>query len=197
MAEHVRAGERAAPCEPEWRMTAITEDLHLAFLAPLGKSLISHSDLANKPLLVDLALPRPPRLRLYLYSLVGGVGTVRDTEYKAVLRLPRQPVDEYGSFDHSGERIALVAGYRTDLDVFVFWDASLHGRFKNGGNIQVMAQTVHDAAAGGMARQTRRLSQGRTEEVIACRSPRLLDALDRRVATTGGGDAGLWATSQS
>jgi hypothetical protein len=198
LAERLRAVAYTRRAQPEWRMSTITEELHLAFVSPLRTFLIGHSEISNKPLLVDLALPKPPRLRLYIYSLVGGVGTVRDTEYKAVLRLPRQPIGEYASFDHSGDRVTLVAGYRADLDVFVFWDASLHSRFKNGGNIQVMAQTVHDAAAYGTARQARRLSRGRVvEEVIACRSPSLPEALDRRVATTGGGEAGSWAILQN
>lgn len=68
-------------------MSAITEGLHSAFLRPLGSAVLRHSGLRTKPLCVDLALPHPPRLRVYMYSLVGGVGTVRPNEYKAVLRV--------------------------------------------------------------------------------------------------------------
>lgn len=104
-------------------MTAITEKLHRAFLRPLGDAVLRHSPAGDKPLSVDLALPNPPRLRVYMYTLVGGVGTVRPNEYKAVLRVPGQAVGAYDSFDHSDGRLALVVGYRADLDVFVFWDA--------------------------------------------------------------------------
>ena len=54
-----------------------------------------------------------------------------------MLRVPGQVVGEYGAFDHSGGRIAVLAAYRNDLDVFVLWDASIHERFKHGGNMQV------------------------------------------------------------
>jgi hypothetical protein len=167
-------------------MTAVTENLHRAFLRPLRQAVLSHSDLREKPLCVDLALPHPPRLRVYMYSLVGGVGTVRPNEYKAVLRVPGQAVGAYGSFDHSDGRFVVVAGYREDLDVFIFWDASLHARFKNGGNIQVRDVTVHTAAATGRAEQRRRLPSGIIELVIACQSSTLVWALDERVASTGG-----------
>jgi len=176
-------------------MSAITTDLHMAFLRPLGSAVLRHSGTGDKPLSVDLALPNPPRLRVYMYTLVGGVGTVRPNEYKAVLRVPGQPVGAYDSFDHSDDRLALLIGYRADLDVFVLWDASLHPRFKNGGNIQVRDTTVHAAASSGRAEQRRPLSSGITEIVIACQSWTLAAAIDDRVAWTGGVREAKWATS--
>jgi len=178
-------------------MTAITEALHWAFLRPLGDAVLAHSPVGEKPLSVDLALPNPPRLRVYMYTLVGGVGTVRPNEYKAVLRVPGQAVGAYASFDHSGARLALVIGYRADLDVFVLWDASLHPRFKHGGNIQVRDTTVHAAAAIGRAEQLRPLSSKVVEVVMACQSWNLVQAIDDRVAWTGGVKAGEWASSQN
>lgn len=178
-------------------MTAITDNLHLAFLQPLGDAVMSHSDVHTKPLCVDLALPNPPKLRVYMYSLVDAVGTTRAREYKAVLRLPRQRVGHYASFDHSSGRVALVVGYCSELDVFVFWDSSLHPRFKNGGNIQVRDATVHTAAAIGRAEQVRTLAGGVNEVVIACQSWNLAKAIDDRVAWTGGVTEGEWAPSQS
>ncbi|WP_369077149.1 hypothetical protein [Symbioplanes lichenis] len=168
-------------------MPNITKRLHAAFLEPLEDAVEWHSDIGVKPLSVDLALPNPPRLRVYMYSLVSG-GTVRPNEYKGVLRVPGQKVGDYGSFDHSGGRLALLVAYREDLDVFVLWDASLHPRFKNGGNVQVRDYTVHEAAALGRARQSRPLVSGVVEAVIACQSCNLLEALRDRVAWTGGFD---------
>jgi hypothetical protein len=179
-------------------MNAITEGLHAAFLTPLGDVVTGHSRPGEKPLCVDLALPHPPRLRVYLYTLVASSGTVRSNEYKAVLRVPRQGVGTYASFDHSDGRLALLVGYRPDLDVFVLWDASLHPRFTNGTNIQVRDSTVHAAAAEGRAEQHRPLSSGTTEVVIACQSWNLAQALDDRVAWTGGIEGGKrWASSQN
>ena len=57
-----------------------------------------------------------------------------------------------------------------DLDVFVLWDASVHERFKHGGNMQVKDTLVAQAAATGRAEQRRRLRSGITEIVFACRS---------------------------
>ena len=122
-------------------MNAITSSLHRAFLDALDGYVLAHGDLSTKPLDLDLALPLPQRLRLYLYSLVVG-GKSRPGEFKAVLRVPRQVVGEYGTFHHSGDRLAVLAAYRNDLDVFVLWDASTHECFKHGGNIQVKDTVV-------------------------------------------------------
>jgi hypothetical protein len=170
-------------------VSAVTERLHRAFLDALEGHVVAHSDIEAKPLDVDLVLPLPPRLRLYLYSLVVG-GKTRPGEFKAVLRVPGQIVGEYGTFDHSGDRLALLAGYREDLDVFVLWDASLHERFKHGGNMQVRDTVVAHAAAIGWAEQRRPLRSGITEVVVACRSGSLPRALSERVAWTGGVVAG-------
>lgn len=177
-------------------MSALTADLHRAFLAPLRDRLVGHSQTDSKPLCVDLALPSPPRLRVYMYTLVGGVGTRRPNEFKAVLRVPGQAVGTYGSFDYSDDRLALVVGYRPELDVFVLWDASLHHRFKNGGNIQVKDKTVFAAAATGRAEQARKLKDIR-EVVIACQSWTLAEALEDRVAWTSGVPEAKWATFPS
>lgn len=170
-------------------MSLRTPDLHRAFLMPFHDAASAKSSLRDKPLLVDLVGPHPPRLRVYMYNLVGGVGTKRDREYKAVLRLRGQKPRTYGSFDHSDGRVALLVAYRDDLDVFVLWDASLHPRFMNGGNIQVRTDTVMRAATEGFAQQRRRLVvTGATEIVVACQSWNLPAALDRRVELTGGID---------
>ena len=166
-------------------MSAITACLHRAFLDALNGHVLAHGDLNTKPLELDLALPLPQHLRLYLYSLVVG-GKSRPGEFKAVLRVPGQIVGEYGTFDHSGGRLAVLGAYRDDLDVFVLWDASIHERFKHGGNMQVKYTVVAHAAATGWAEQRRPLRSGITEIVFACRSSFLPRALTNRVTWTGG-----------
>ena len=166
-------------------MSTVTVRLHRAFLNALDGHVVLHGELISKPLNLDLALPLPRHLRLYLYSLVVG-GNRRPGEFKAVLRVPGQVVGEYGTFDHSGDRLAVLAAYRNDLDVFVLWDASLHERFKNGGNMQVKDTVVAQAAATGWAEQRRPLRSGSTEIVFACRSSTLPRAIADRVAWTGG-----------
>jgi hypothetical protein len=176
-------------------MARVTKELHQRFLEPFRGRVTSHGDLDSKPLEIDLALPYPPRLRLYMYSLVDGTGSKRRDEYKAVLRLRGQETGTYESFDHSSGRLALLVGYRADLDVFVLWDASLHPRFKNGGNIQIRAATVHTAAATGRAEQMRTLTTGLSEVVIACQSWNLVEAVHDRVAWTGGTSNEEWTRS--
>lgn len=166
-------------------MSAITVRLHRAFLDALHGHVLAHGGLNTKPLELDLALPLPQHLRLYLYSLVVG-GKSRPSEFKAVLRVPGQIVGEYGTFDHSGGRLAVLAAYRDDLDVFVLWDASIHERFKHGGNMQVKYAVVAQAAATGWAEQRRPLRSGITEIVFACRSSSLPLAIANRVTWTGG-----------
>lgn len=170
--------------------------IHAAILKALGNAVANHSDPRKKPLCIDLVLPAPPRIRMYAYSLVAAAGTTRSREYKAVLRVPHQRPDEYASFDHSDGRFTVVLGYRPDLDVFVLWDASLHPRFKAGGNIQVRDTTVLTAAAAGFAEQQRVLTSGITEIVLACTSSNLLATLDARVQWTGGVTEAEWALSQ-
>lgn len=175
-----------APPRPVPRGTSITRALHLAFVAPLAGSVTACSDMATKPLLLDLAFPNSARLRVYLYSLVHGAGERQRREYKVVLRTPGQPLDQYGAFDHSDGRFTIVAGYDAALDVFVLWDAVLHPRFKNGGNLQVRDDAVRTAAAVGVAEQIRNLSSGQRELVLACQSSTLSRAIGARIASTGG-----------
>lgn len=166
-------------------VSAITVRLHRAFLDALDTHVLAHGDLDREPLDLDLALPPPQHLRLYLYSLVVE-GKSRPSEFKVVLRVPGQVVGEYGTFDHSGNRLAVLAAYRDDLDVFVLWDASIHERFKNGGNMQIKDTVVAQAAATGWAEQRRPLRSGITEIVFACRSSSLPRAIADRVTWTSG-----------
>lgn len=170
--------------------TLVTVGLNEAFLAPLGASVVSSSALSDKPLLVDLGYPHPPRLRVYMYTLVNGPGERSRREYKIVLRTRGHPIGEYGSFDHSDGRFTLLSGYDHDLDIFVLWDAVLHPRFKNGGNLQVRDEVVRKAAALGVAEQIRQLGSGQRELVLACHSSSLPRALSARIAATGGLEEG-------
>jgi hypothetical protein len=167
-------------------MTARTRRLHQAILKALDRRVERHSDLNLKPMLIDLTASEPLRLRLYVYSLVGGAGERARREYKVVLRVPAQNIGEYGGFEHSPDRFTTVIGYDVDLDVFVLWDASLHPRFKNGGNLQVRDGTVRVAAAAGASQAIRRLSGGAQEVVFACQTPRFMDGLRARIMSTGG-----------
>ncbi|WP_352823993.1 hypothetical protein [Mesorhizobium sp. M0410] len=171
-------------------MTARAVHLHRALLKALGGRVHWTSPTNEKPLILDLREPESLRLRVYMYSLVGGAGERARREYKIVLRVRDQAVGQYGSFDHSDGRFTTVVGYDADLDVFVFWDASLHPRFKNGGNLQVRDQVVRKAAVYGTAEQVRYLTNGAKEAVLVCQSPDLWRTLETRITTTGGIEEG-------
>lgn len=158
-----------------------TPDLHGVFVDTLKPAVEWHSDLAKKPLDVDLRLPLPPRLRVYMYNLVNSDGRKRRDEHKAVLRVPGQRQGEYGSFEYPEDRIVLLCGYQANLGVFVLWDAALHPRFMWGGNIQVKSDTVFDALTGGIVTQARKLTSGSTEIVLASTADDLPTCLNHRL----------------
>lgn len=171
-------------------MSRRTRQLHEAFLRALGDRVKSHSESSLKPLLIDLDSPVALSLRVYMYTLVGGAGERARREYKVVLRVNNHPVGTYGSFDYSGGRFTTVIGYDVELDVFVLWDAVLHPRFKNGGNLQVRNEVVRRAAASGTAEQIRSLTSGAREVVLACQTADLARALEARIMATGGLEIG-------
>jgi hypothetical protein len=86
-----------------------TERLRRAFLDALNGRDIAYGDIATKCWMSNW----PYRRRVWVSTCTFLVlwGKSRAREFKAVLRLPGQVVGEYGAFDHSGERLALLAGY--------------------------------------------------------------------------------------
>ena len=158
-----------------------TQELHQIFLNSLASVVLWHSDIHRKPLDINLKLPHPPRIRGYLYNLVKSSGIRRRNEYKIVLRVPRQIQGEYGSFEYPVDRLVILCGYREDLNIFVFWDAYLHQRFKWGGNIQIKSRTVFEALLGEIVIQSRNLTSGHTELVLATPACRVLDCLQQRL----------------
>jgi hypothetical protein len=102
--------------------------------------------------------------------------------------MPGQKRTERGSFDDSGDRIVLLAGYAAEEDVFVFWDAGLYPDFAWSRNVQVKAETLVEASTGKIAVQTRHLrpSSGDAvaEQLVAAPPSRLSEALQKRAQLT-------------
>lgn len=160
---------------------------HRPALQALGDAVAWHSDPEQLPLEIDLAEPHPPRLRLYVFSLIGGHGTKRPHEYKVKVRLPGTKPGDYAPFDYSGRRIPVVLGYSKADDVWVLWDATMRDQIKHAGNLQVHVDTVQAAVIDGWSVQARTPNEdGRSEVMIACRSERLIEALNRRLDWLGG-----------
>lgn len=163
-------------------------ELHRRFIRALGAGVRSHTDLEHKPLEADLTTPLPSRVRLYIFNATRPPGGRPVGEHKVQLIVPGQKRGQRASFDQTGGRIVLLAGYAAEEDVFVLWDAGLYTDFAWSRNVQVKATTIIEATAGKIAEQERRLrpadGDAVTETLLACPPGRLAEALVRRVEIT-------------
>ena len=155
-------------------------ELHQTFLDALADFVISHTDVEEKPLEVDLKTPLPPKLRVYMYNATYPPGGRTMGEHKIQLIVPGQERGARGNFDSSGGRISLLVGYRPDLRIFMLWDADLYVDFAYSRNVQVMPETVYEAFAQGFGRQKRRLWNHSTELVITSDARHLAHAILER-----------------
>ena len=160
------------------------EYLHRAFLDALKSGVVSHSDIEAKPLDVDLKSPLPPKLRVYMYNATYPPGGRTMGEHKIQLIVPGQERGTRGNFDISGGRIPLLVGYRSDLRIFLLWDAELYVDFAYSRNVQVMPETVYEAFARGIGRQKRNLWNQLAEIVITADARHLGQALLERQQET-------------
>jgi len=160
------------------------ENLHRRFVSALKNEVIWHSDLDTKPLEMDLKPPLPHRIRLYLFNATHPPGGRTLGEHKIQLIVPGQRRGERASFDETGGRIVILAGYQPDVDVFILWDAGLYPEFSYSRNVQVKAETVYAAIAGKIGRQQRRIRQQGIEIVLTARPNRMKEALMLRMELT-------------
>ena len=105
-------------------------------------------------------------------------------EHKIQLIVPGQERGTRGNFDISGGRIPLLVGYRSDLRIFMLWDAELYVDFAYSRNVQVMPETVYEAFARGIGRQKRNLWNQLAEIVITADARHLGQALLERQQET-------------
>jgi hypothetical protein len=159
-------------------------ELHKAFVSSMGDHVREASDLAGKPLELELLPPLPRRVRLYLFNLTHPPGGRTMGEHKIQLMVPGQPRGSHASFDHSSGAIVILAGHDAGLDVYVLWDAGLYPKFAFSRNIQVKAQTVYSAFAGNIAFQERRVRGQGVETVVAAPANRLPEAIGLRLKLT-------------
>jgi hypothetical protein len=160
------------------------ENLHRTFLGALNSAVVSHSDVAAKPLEVDLKSPLPPKLRVYIYNATYPPGGRTMGEHKIQLIVPGQERGARGNFDSTGGRIPLLMGYRPDLRIFMLWDAELYVNFSYSRNVQVMPETVYEAFARGIGRQKRNLWTEQVELVITTDARHLAEAILERQQET-------------
>lgn len=160
------------------------KQMHEVFLGALGGSVISHSNVAKKPLEADLKTPLPHRIRLYLFKATYPPGGRTLGEHKIQLMVPGQQRGQRASFDYSEGRIVVLSGYRADIEVFVLWDADLYTDFSFSRNVQVKAETVYKALAGEIGRQERHIRGKGVETVLTARAELLREALLLRMTLT-------------
>ncbi len=156
-------------------------DLHAVFLQAISSRVISHSDLAKKPLEIDLRSPLPHRVRLYMFNATHPPGGRTLGEHKVQLCVPGQRREEEASFDSADGRIILLCGYVPDTQVFVLWDSAFYPRFVFSRNIQVKPQTVYQALAGQIGQQLRRVRSQGTEVVLTANARLLPEAVELRM----------------
>lgn len=158
--------------------------LHSKFILALEDRVVWYSDVDCKPLDMDLLPPLPLHIRVYLFNATHPPGGRTLGEHKIQLMVPGQKRGEKGSFDESGGRIIVLAGYQPDVDVFILWDAGLYPEFSYSRNVQVKAETVYDAIAGKIGVQQRRIRSRGVEKVLTARPDRLKEALVLRMEYT-------------
>lgn len=137
--------------------------------------------LRHKPLDLLCRDPLPPRLRAYLFNCTDHPSERNAGDYRIQLRVPGQKRGQRGQFAHVAGVLLLVAGFVSEFDVFVLWDAHAHQNFPNSKGVQVASGTVHRAAIHGLAEQPREVrSAGYREQVIVARADRLVEGVRRR-----------------
>lgn len=141
------------------------ESLHRRFLDALGDAVVSHSEIEKKPLEVDLKCLLPPKLRVYIYNATFPPGGRTMGEHKIQLIVPGQGRGDCGNFDSSNGRVPFLVGYRSDLRIFILWDADLYVDFSYSRNVQVKPETVYEAFAQGIGREKRKLKGNLKERV--------------------------------
>ncbi len=165
-----------------------TKALHQKIIGDLGHHVIRVSSPAERPLMVDLTLPLPPKIILYLFNCTHPPGGRSMGEHKIQVMLPGQTRGSRANFDDSEDRMVILAGYQTELDVYIFWDAGLYRDIPFSRNIQVSPETIYAAYAGQIVEQTRYLRYAGigsvAEIIVAAHSRNLLKALERRQALT-------------
>lgn len=163
-----------------------TRDLNELFISSLADAINSHSDIAKKPLVLDLCKPYPRiiRLRVYLFNCTNPPGGRSPDEYKSQIIVPGQARGCRGQLDFSGDCIVILSAYASmggtnEGGIFVLWDAMKHESFAYSANIQIKADVLYDALVHHVSEAMR----DNSEIVYAARPKYLLEAVCRRIET--------------
>ncbi len=153
------------------------QDLNGIFLEGLGSHVAFHSDVSERPMLVDL-VPRRLRLRVYIWNCTNPPGGRALDEYKFQIILPGHLPRERAQLDYSDGRTPILGALLHDGDdeVFAFWDADKHEDFAYSANMQVKADTIISALCSKVAEGTR----NNNERSVCARPEYVYEAILRR-----------------
>ncbi|MDY6300200.1 MAG: hypothetical protein SPL46_09475 [Selenomonadaceae bacterium] len=154
------------------------EELHSRFIDALGDHVECHSDLTEKPFLVDLK-PRKLKLRVYLWNCTNPPGGRPLDEYKIQVILPAHKTDKFAHLDYSEGRTPIIGGIARDGEdiVFVLWDADKHDDIPFSMNLQVKADVIIRSLCEEVTEAIRK-----NDERIVCARPQFLyDAIIKRM----------------
>lgn len=161
-------------------MRLTTVQLHEVFLKSLSGLTLEVSPVKKRPLEVKAKAPLPSFLRVYLYNLTSPPGGRGSDEHKIQIIVPGQARGQYGSFDTSRSASIILAGYDSELEVFVLWDSNVYQKFGYSRNVQVKTGTLMRALSEGLATQRRRVSDGAPELVVAVAKSELGRGIEHR-----------------
>src|SRR5574344_250863 len=156
------------------------EDIHEIFINALGSYVKSHSNVGERPLIIDLLEPLPITIVVYLFQATNPPGGRTFHEYKINLNVPDQIRGKKGNFDES-KGIVILASYISDLDIFVLYDAYKHKQFAYNANVQCKDKLIYEACQKNIAKSVK----NNGELLIACRSKYLVNALKERFKYIG------------
>lgn len=147
------------------------------FLDSIKQAVISHSSVDEKPLNIKLELPHPTEIRVYLFKVIES--RKNDViEIKSLLHLPGQKVSEKAHLNFDDTSFVLLCGYYEELELFVLWDATLHGEFAYSTSVHVARDNILEAEIIGISTYERNLRDKGIETVVVATREKLLEAID-------------------
>ena len=144
----------------------------------LGDSVENHSEVSNKPLIIEMKEPYNRKYRIYAFNCNNPPGGRPINEYKIVLNVGQEQGQR--GIDYSDGCFLIVIGMLNNM-MYLFMDSTRHKDFGFNKNMQVKSETILRALASPISLQKRRTWNGE-ETIIAARSEYLIAALNKRIS---------------
>lgn len=155
-------------------------------LIPFLREVPSEEQLRTKPLLLNLHLPLPPRLRCYVFLATQHESERQPDTFRVQLTAGEPISHGRWVFSRDGGVRPVLIGFEPRLDVFIIWDADVNdagGGFPFSQGVQAPPGIIYQAAASGISEGMRAARRAaRHETIVAVRSDKLAEGLLRRIA---------------